>query len=124
MDIRVKRIYLPWSKSDGYRLLVDRLWPRGVSKERAALDGWIKDIAPSPELRTWFAHKEENFGAFKAAYIRELDADPEKIQAVQAVLEIANKQPVTLLYAAKSSAINHAVVLREYLLTKTAAPPA
>ncbi len=69
MKVQIKRIYEPRSKEDGFRLLIDRLWPRGVSKEKAALNGWMKDISPSPELRKWFDHKEENFKEFKTRYI-------------------------------------------------------
>ncbi len=113
MKIRIKRIYEPWEEGDGFRALVDRLWPRGISKEKARLDLWLKEAAPSPELRTWFGHREENFEAFANLYRKELDSDPVKREAVCKLLAVEG--PLTLLYAAKDTAVNHAAVLREYL---------
>lgn len=112
MSFRIKRIYDEPEPSDGYRVLVDRLWPRGVSRERAALDEWLKDIAPSPELRTWFGHQPERFEEFSARYQTELDANP----AVEQLRTLSAEHPViTLLYAAHDPAINHALVLQQYL---------
>lgn len=110
--LQIKRIYTEPSKNDGYRVLVDRLWPRGVSKRRATIDVWMKDIAPSSELRVWFNHKPERFEEFSARYADELSQNP----AVEALKNIIATHPqVTLLYAAKDSAINHAVVLMKFL---------
>lgn len=110
--IVTKRIYDPFQKTDGYRVLVDRLWPRGVSKEAAALDLWLKDIAPSPELRVWFNHEPERFAEFKTRYIEELRSNP----AVEDMIKLIKTQKkVTLLYGARDPQINHAVVLEGYL---------
>lgn len=111
MIIRVARIYDTPSADDGYRVLVDRLWPRGVSKQRAALDEWAKDLAPSTALRLQFHHDPARFAAFRQAYIKELDANP----AVKVFLA-ADHPTITLLTATKDTHINHAVVLRDYLL--------
>ena len=100
MEIVIKRAYEQASDEDGYRVLVDRLWPRGVSKARAALDEWCKDVAPSPELRVWFGHRPERFEEFAARYAKELDASG----APAALLERAaasGKGRLTLVYAAK-----------------------
>jgi len=96
----------------GFRILVDRLWPRGISKERAALDVWAKEVAPSPELRKWFNHKPERFKEFSARYTEELEHNSE----VQKLKEQAKTHgSVLLLYGAKDPRVNHAVVLQEYL---------
>lgn len=108
----IKRIYEEPSDDDGYRVLVDRLWPRGVSKEDARLDDWMKDIAPSPELRKWFDHDPEKFDAFKEKYTSELS---EKKEPVSTLLDKAADQTVTLLYAAKNETHNHAIILKEFL---------
>ena len=100
------------SEKDGYRILVDRLWPRGVSKEEAALDVWFKDIAPSAQLRTWFGHKAERFAEFTARYETELENNPAVAQLMSIIKE---PQPVTLLYAARDPVSNHAQVLLAYL---------
>lgn len=120
MDIKIKRIYDLPDAADGTRILVDRLWPRGVSKNRAHLDDWLKDIAPSPDLRVWFDHREDHFAAFAEKYRMELDTGPEKQPAIAQVLKAAEGGPVTLLYAAKSPTVNHAIVLRDYLLKRAA----
>lgn len=112
-NIGIKRIYDEPSPQDGYRILVDRLWPRGVSKERAALDLWMKAIAPSPELRRWFGHDPERFDEFAEQYRRELDANTEAVDELERVC--SEQGDVTLLYAAKDPIVNHAEVLREYL---------
>jgi uncharacterized protein YeaO (DUF488 family) len=108
----IKRIYDTPSENDGYRILVDRLWPRGLSHEMAALDLWLKDVAPSTELRTWFDHKTERFAEFTARYEAELEHNP-------AVADLKGKikehKSVTLLYAAHDPAINHAQVILAYL---------
>jgi len=113
--IRIKRIYDAPSNEDGYRILVDRLWPRGLTKERAAIDLWLKAIAPTAELRTWFAHDPQKFKDFSAQYDEELRHNPDAAQLV----ELANRfDSVTLLYAAKDPAINHALVLQAFLQSK------
>ncbi len=112
--MKIKRIYEHATPDDGYRLLVDRIWPRGVSKANATIDEWNKIIAPSTELRKWFDHQPERFEMFKAEYKNELKAQtPELIR----IKEIAAHQELTLLYGAKDERINHAVVLKEVLDT-------
>jgi uncharacterized protein YeaO (DUF488 family) len=107
-----KRIYEEPSGDDGCRVLVDRLWPRGVSKERAHLDLWLKEIAPSPPLRTEFAHMKERFADFRRTYLAELAQNP----AVDTLLELARGHGrLTLLYAAKDPEVNHARVLQEFI---------
>lgn len=119
MSIQIKRIYEAPAETDGKRILVDRLWPRGVSRERAALDAWDKDVAPSPELRIWFGHAPERMEEFAVCYRHELATDPARQQAVQALLKLAKAGPITLLYAAKDPKVNHALVLRQYLQEMT-----
>lgn len=114
MEIKLKRIYEKPEKSDGYRILVDRIWPRGISKEEAAIDWWDKEIAPSTKLREWFGHIPERFEEFSEEYIHELDTNAE---SVKEILEAIEKHSiVTLVYAAKDTECNHAIVLRDYLL--------
>lgn len=110
--LKIKRVYDTPTKTDGTRVLVDRLWPRGISKERAVIDLWLKEIAPSPGLRTWFDHKPERFNEFTLKYYEELSKGP----AVNELKKLAHKHKlITLLYAAKDPAINHAVVLQGFL---------
>lgn len=112
-NVLIKRAYEPASAADGYRVLVDRLWPRGVSKERAALDEWLKEIAPSPDLRTWWDHDPARMEEFTVRYDTELD---ENTTAVQHLIDVANAQDtVTLVYAAHDPAVNHAVVLQRFI---------
>lgn len=118
MALRIKRIYEPFQETDGIRLLVDRLWPRGVSKDGARLDKWMKELAPSSSLRTWFGHKMENVQEFSALYRAELDASAEAQSAARQVIRQSGEATVTLLYAAKDPQINHAVVLKAYLEEK------
>lgn len=110
--IKIKRIYDLPSADDGLRILVDRLWPRGISKDRAAIDFWCKEITPSPDLRKWFAHKPENFKKFAELYREELKSQKEMLKKVK---QDSNKQPVTLLYAAKDPKINHAIILKKVI---------
>lgn len=110
--LQIKRIYEDPSKNDGYRVLVDRLWPRGVSKEAAQLDDWMKEIAPSPELRKWFDHDPARFEEFRMRYEAEL---AEKDEPLEKLLRIAADRNVSLLYAAKDETHNHANVLKEFL---------
>ena len=109
---RVKRVYAPASRDDGQRVLVDRLWPRGVKKADLAHDLWLKEIAPSNELRKWFAHDPARWAAFRQRYAAELDANP---QAVARLRSLAQAGPVTLLFSAKDEARNQAVALKLYL---------
>ena len=112
MDIRLKRAYEPSKKDDGFRVLVDRLWPRGVSKSSARIDLWLKEIAPSAALRKWFGHDPLKWDTFRARYFRELQKNPE---AVAQLNEIIRNGPVTLLFAAKDQEHNNAAALKEYL---------
>lgn len=114
MDIVIKRVYDEPNERDGYRVLVDRLWPRGIKKELLALDEWCKNIAPSSELRTWFDHKSERFEEFSERYLQELH---ESNEASQLLKRAEGNAKITLLYAAKNPKINHAVVLERYLKT-------
>ena len=112
MAIHIKRIYDPVSKTDGYRILVDRLWPRGIKKEDAHIDEWMKEIAPSTELRKWFHHEEGSWEAFRKKYHAELKASP----AVEELRScIKEHKTVTFLYAAKDEEHNHALVLQEFV---------
>lgn len=110
--IRTKRIYDKPSKNDGYRILVDRIWPRGVSKEDAQLDDWVKDVAPSEELRKWFDHDPEKFKEFEKKYRVELK---EKENEIKELKEKAKDKTVTLLYGAKDKEHNQAIVLQKVL---------
>lgn len=115
MDIHIKRIYEKADPSDGKRILVDRLWSRGISKENAHLDLWLKEIAPSTELRKWFHVATPNhWHEFKQRYLKELETN----SAVQELQQIASRNTVTLLYSAKDVENNHAIILKEYLLSK------
>ena len=108
----IKRIYEDPASEDGTRILVDRLWPRGISKERAALAGWHKELAPSPELRKWWGHDAARMDEFGAAYEAELDQRPE---VDEFLARLAPDERVTLLYAAKDPRVNHARILCAYL---------
>jgi uncharacterized protein YeaO (DUF488 family) len=109
---RLKRIYAPPEDADGLRVLVDRLWPRGVRKTEAHVDKWLKAAAPSPALRTWFGHDPARWGEFRRRYRDELDGEAETVTELRDLLE---QGPVTLLYAAHDEAHTHALVLKEYL---------
>jgi uncharacterized protein YeaO (DUF488 family) len=113
-DIRVRRIYEEPAPGDGARILVDRVWPRGVSKAEAKLDEWAKDLAPSTGLRTWYGHDPAKFAEFRRRYLAELDAagPRERLEAVRA---IAVERPVTLLTATRDVNISQAAVLAELL---------
>ncbi|MEN9447961.1 MAG: hypothetical protein RJA25_1251 [Bacteroidota bacterium] len=110
--MKIKRIYETPEAEDGYRVLVDRIWPRGISKDNAALDEWMKDIAPSTELRKWFNHQPELFPEFKRKYKEELK---EKKMELNHLKSIAAKKNLTLLYSAKDTQFNQAVVLLDAL---------
>lgn len=115
--IRLKRIYAPAAEHDGFRVLVDRLWPRGVSKARAALTLWCKDAAPSTELRRWFGHDPDHWAEFRDRYREELRANS---VALAPLRDLIRQGPVTLLYAARDERHNEAVVLREFLVDEVA----
>ncbi|MFQ5790466.1 MAG: DUF488 domain-containing protein, partial [Acidobacteriota bacterium] len=112
MGISTKRIYEEPSRSDGFRVLVDRLWPRGLKKADARLDAWIKEIPPSDALRRWFGHDSARWGEFQQRYFAELDGIPD---VRQGVLERARNGPVTLLYGARDPNHNNGVALKCYL---------
>ena len=114
-NLKIKRIYDEPSKTDGIRILVDRLWARGESKEEARLDYWMKDIAPDTDLRKWFNHEPEKFKEFSKKYKEELASKNEDIEKIITLLKTHN---VTLIYAAKNPEINHALVLKDYIETK------
>lgn len=112
MDIVTKRIYQEPAKRDGHRVLVDRLWPRGISKDDARLDDWCKELAPSDDLRRWFDHDADKFDAFAKKYKKELKDCEDKLDEL---VNIAKEKRVTLLYGAKDEEHNQAVVLKEVL---------
>jgi uncharacterized protein YeaO (DUF488 family) len=111
-DIQIKRIYDPPEPGDGYRVLVDHLWPRGVSRERARLDEWARELAPSDELRKWFDHVPERFAEFRRRYREELAAHPELLKRLG---ERASRGRLTIVYAARDREHNNAAVLAELL---------
>lgn len=110
--IRVKRAYEPRSRNDGQRILVERLWPRGMKKEALGADRWLKEVAPSTELRKWFGHRPERWQEFQRRYRKELDAKPD---AWAPLLDASKKGTVTLLFSARDLEHNAAIVLRDYL---------
>ena len=113
--IELKRAYEPVSPADGKRILVERLWPRGVSKDTLHLSGWLKDAAPSTELRVWFGHDPAKWPRFRQKYFRELDANPESWKPL---VSAARRGRVTLVYSSRDTEHNNAVALRQYLLRK------
>ena len=112
MTIKLKRAYEAPAKPDGQRILVERLWPRGVKKEAAALDDWFKELAPSPALRKWYGHEPEKWPEFQRRYCKELAANLDEVERLRA---LCAKRTVTFVYAAKDKERNSAVVLRAYL---------
>jgi len=116
MDIQTKRVYDPRKKEDGIRVLVDRVWPRGMTKENLQADLWLKDIAPTGDLRKWFAHDPARWNEFKKRYFSELD---EKPKLIKQLCDIAAKGKLTLLYSARDTAHNQAIALKEYLTAKS-----
>ena len=112
MDVRLKRAYEPATPADGYRLLIDRLWPRGVSRERAKLDAWEKDLAPSTELRQWFGHNPSRFEEFRRRYIEELGDQRVRLTALR---RRAREGTLTLVFSAHDTEHNDAVVLAQVL---------
>lgn len=122
MNVHVGRIYDPPEMSDGYRVLVDRLWPRGVSKQRAALDEWCKEIAPSNDLREWYGHIPDRFDGFRARYEAEL-ARPERTRDVERFRAIAEHGPLTLLTASRAVEISEATVIAQVITSDAIARP-
>ena len=111
MPVKIKRIYEPPAQSDGQRILVDRLWPRGVAKAQARIDLWLKDVAPSADLRRWFGHKPERWAEFQKRYLAELAGNP----ALEELRRLARGKPTTLLYGARDETHNQARVLADRL---------
>ncbi|MBH0010227.1 DUF488 domain-containing protein [Salinibacterium sp. SWN1162] len=112
-DVTIARIYEQPRAADGFRVLVDRLWPRGVSKRAAQVDEWNKDLAPSTALRIWWNHDADMFDDFATRYRAELD---ERLEVAAAIEQLRTHHTVTLLYAARDPEINHAIILRDYVL--------
>jgi uncharacterized protein YeaO (DUF488 family) len=112
LEVRVKRVYEPAEDGDGYRVLIDHVWPRGVSRERARLDEWARDLAPSDQLRRWFAHDPARFEQFRARYREELAVHAEILERLRA---LARQAPVTIVYAARDEQHNNAAVLADVL---------
>lgn len=110
VHVRIKRVYEPAQKADGYRVLVDRLWPRGVAKEDLPYDAWEKDLAPSPALRKWFGHKADHWDHFRESYENELRS-PEQLERMRGLIKAADGHDITLVYAAKDPDHNHALIL-------------
>ncbi len=115
MDIQTKRVYSPVDKEDGIRVLVDRVWPRGLTKEQVHADLWLRDAAPSTPLRKWFNHDRSKWEVFRNRYYSELDAQPE---VVAKLLDETAQGRLTLLFSARDVEYNQAVALREYLLSQ------
>ncbi|WP_163539332.1 DUF488 family protein [Gracilibacillus sp. YIM 98692] len=118
MLLQLKRIYNKAEPTDGFRILVDRVWPRGVPKDKANLDLWLKEVGPSPALRKWFDHDPRKFSTFKEKYLEELENDPEKAAAYEELLDCYKQYngKVTLIFATKELTYNHVVILKEKLL--------
>jgi uncharacterized protein YeaO (DUF488 family) len=114
--VTLKRAYDPIAATDGKRLLVERLWPRGLSKDTLKLDGWIREVAPTTELRKWFGHDPAKWRQFRTRYFRELDSQPESWQSI---VSLARRGTVTLVYSSHDEEHNNAVALRDYLQLKT-----
>lgn len=112
---KIKRVYAPAARSDGQRILVDRLWPRGLKKEEARIDHWMKELAPSGALRKWFGHDPEKWPEFKKRFFAELHSRQESIDGI---IRLARKGTVTLLFGSKEEKYNNAAALQEYIKTK------
>jgi len=122
MTVSIKRVYEPAERSDGVRVLVDRLWPRGLTKEKAAIDEWLRDLAPSNELRRWYHARPAEWEAFRKKYLKEL-TQPEPQDALHRLYDLAHKKTqLTLLFASKNESLNNAVVLKELLEGKRKPP--
>jgi uncharacterized protein YeaO (DUF488 family) len=116
MEIKIKRAYERPSSTDGYRILVDRLWPRGISKDKAKVVFWLRELAPSTELRRWYGHDPEKWSDFKSRYFAELDGNPEMVNEL---IEYVRKGTVTFVYSSKEQQLNNAVALKEYIKSLT-----
>jgi uncharacterized protein YeaO (DUF488 family) len=114
-QVRLKRAYEPAARGDGTRILIDRLWPRGVTKKAAAIDEWMKDISPSTALRQWFGHEPSRWQEFRRRYVREVRDNPDQLRRLRA---LAKQGPVTLVFSARDELHNDAVVLREIVSGK------
>jgi uncharacterized protein YeaO (DUF488 family) len=112
MEIKIKRVYEPYDKKDGTRILVDRLWPRGLSKEKVKIDLWVKDLAPSNELRKWYSHDPAKWEDFKKKYFAELDGEAAEVKKLASTI---GKGRVTFLYSSKEKKINNAQALKLYM---------
>ena len=112
IKIRVKRVYETPEEADGRRILVDRLWARGLSKEKAKVDVWVKEIAPTTELRRWYGHDSNKWAEFKSRYVAELEANPDQVKEI---LREVQAGIVTFLYSSKEEQLNNAVALKEYI---------
>lgn len=112
MTIHIKRVYEPPSPDDGVRYLVDQLWPRGIKREELQIEAWIKEVAPSKDLREWFGHEPEKWEEFRSRYFQELNQNE---QAWQPLVEAARSGTVTLVYSARDEARNNALALKQYL---------
>ncbi len=110
--IKIKRVYDKPSRDDGKRILVDRLWPRGLTKEEARIDAWVKELAPSNALRTWYRHDPDKWNEFRKCFFSELH---DREEDVQEIISAARKGPVTLLFGSKEERLNNAVALKEYI---------
>ncbi len=117
-ELKIKRIYEPFVREDGYRILVDRLWPRGISKERDQIDLWAKEIAPSTKLRKEFHHDLLVMDEFASCYYKELEINDYSINFISLVRNKLSENNVTLLYAAKNELVNHVIILKEWLEKK------
>jgi uncharacterized protein YeaO (DUF488 family) len=113
--LRIKRVYEAPAKDDGTRVLVDRIWPRGLSKQQAAIDEWIKEIAPTSALRSWFGHDPQRWPEFRERYFKELGSSAD---AVSRLVDLMSDRPVTLLFAARDTERNNAAVLAEYMKSR------
>jgi uncharacterized protein YeaO (DUF488 family) len=119
--VKLKRVYEEPSPDDGYRILVDRLWPRGIKKSAAGLSAWLKDLAPSDELRRWFSHNPQRWPEFRQRYLQELE-DPAKAPLVKDLLDRVRQGTVTLVFAAKDEERNNAVVMKTFLEDRLDSP--
>jgi len=115
-NVRLKRAYDPPAENDGRRILVDRLWPRGVDKARANIDEWVKELAPSTKLRKWFGHDPDRWQTFRHRYAREIQQQDELLAHLR---QLARSEPITLVYAARDETHNDALVLRDVVLGRS-----
>jgi len=117
-ELKIKRVYDPYEAEDGCRILVDRLWPRGISREKGRIDLWAKQIAPSTEARIAFGHMPERMAEFKQVYLSELDRNPYGKEFIDLIIAQLSENGATLLYGARDTENNHAAILREWIVEK------